>query len=227
MSLCSADVYRRKPDPGAADTAANAGPYFEMLPADLLKNLSERPAPAPATARTERVVLVLEGANQELIDKIFHYLTVNDREQMPSGPGTVHTGRVKAYWFRQQNSPCRGADHFMHPTDPFLKKVNQLIECHLDDEGFRPGVLSQCLFLCEMQLHRKLKKRTGLSPSNYIRKYRLLRSRSFLRQAHWAISEVGYKVGFRSPEYFSRSFKKEFGISPSAYKKEACQSVLK
>ena len=103
--------------------------------------------------------------------------------------------------------------------DEFLITVNATIEDHLDDENFRPKVLARKAFLCEMQLCRKLKKLANLSTANYIRKYRLLRSLSFLKKAHLSISEVCYKVGFRSLEYFSRSFKKEFGVCPSTFRK--------
>lgn len=102
----------------------------------------------------------------------------------------------------------------------FLLAVNKVIEDHLDDEKFRPSCLSKKVFLCEMQLHRKLKKLTGFSPSNYIRQYRLLRSLSFLKKSELSVSEVSIRVGFRSLEYFSRSFKAVFGICPSNMKKQ-------
>ena len=103
---------------------------------------------------------------------------------------------------------------------PFLETVNSIVEVNLGNEDFRPKQLAQKVFLCEMQLYRKLKKLTGLSTSNYIRKYRLQRSLDYLKEERWSISEVGFRVGFRSLEYFSRSFKKEFGLCPTRYRKD-------
>jgi len=107
---------------------------------------------------------------------------------------------------------------FLEPKNDFLKTVNQEIEKNLDDDDFRASHIARKIGVCDMQLHRKLKKLARLSPANYIRKYRLWRSRSFLKDPAHRISQVCFMVGFRSLEYFSRSFKKEFGVCPSDYR---------
>ncbi|MBL4644065.1 MAG: helix-turn-helix transcriptional regulator, partial [Flavobacteriaceae bacterium] len=56
-----------------------------------------------------------------------------------------------------------------------------------------------------------------LSPSEYIRSIRLKRARTLLKNRNINISEVAYSVGFSNPKYFSTSFKKYFGQSPSAF----------
>jgi AraC-like DNA-binding protein len=102
-------------------------------------------------------------------------------------------------------------------ADPdFLQKVDGVIAENLENEGFNCGELAKRLCCCEMQLYRKLKKLTALSPVNYIRSFRLRRSMAMLEQGKLTITEICYQVGFNSLEYFSRSFKKEFGLSPSA-----------
>lgn len=118
-----------------------------------------------------------------------------------------------------KNKKCQpetNQNSILNTVNPFLKKVNKIIEENIDNEKFRPKELSRKVFLCEMQLYRKLKKFAGLSPANYIRKFRLLKSVSFLKKPGTSVSEVCYKVGFGSLEYFSRSFKKEFGMPPSS-----------
>jgi AraC-like DNA-binding protein len=107
---------------------------------------------------------------------------------------------------------------FLVPNDPFLVKINTIIETNMEDEDYRPAKLAKSCFICEMQLYRKLKKRTQLSPSNYIRKYRIWRSRTFLTDLSLTISDVACRVGIRSLEYFSRSFKQEFGQSPTMFR---------
>lgn len=65
-----------------------------------------------------------------------------------------------------------------------------------------------------MQLYRKVKALTGLSPVELLRKSRLNKADQLLRSTGMNISEVAYTVGFTSPSYFSKCFKDEFGIQP-------------
>ncbi|MBK9017205.1 MAG: helix-turn-helix domain-containing protein [Saprospiraceae bacterium] len=102
--------------------------------------------------------------------------------------------------------------------DDYLLEVDQAIEAHLNDEKFRGCDLARLLCCCEMQLYRRLKKLALLSTANYIRRYRLRRSLELLRQASLSVGQVCYAVGFASLEYFSRSFKKEFGVCPNDYR---------
>lgn len=104
-----------------------------------------------------------------------------------------------------------------YPSE-FLQVVDKKIEENLGDEHFRGSDLAKLLCCCEMQLYRKIKQFSKLSPANYIRRYRLRRSLQSLKETDLSISQVCLNMGFKSLEYFSRSFKKEFGICPSDFR---------
>ncbi len=55
---------------------------------------------------------------------------------------------------------------------------------------------------------------TRLSSSNFIRSIRLEEGRMLLFSTRQTISEIAYSVGFNDPNYFTRTFTKEFGVSP-------------
>ena len=69
-------------------------------------------------------------------------------------------------------------------------------------------------------MYNKLKGLTGKSPVELIQDYRLEKATYYLKSGQMSVSETSYKVGFSDPGYFSRSFKKHFGISPADYIKE-------
>jgi AraC-like DNA-binding protein len=69
--------------------------------------------------------------------------------------------------------------------------------------------------MSRVQLHRKLKALSGKSASNYLRSVRLNKAKQMIEEQKGNISEIAYSVGFSSPQYFSRSFKEEFGFPPS------------
>lgn len=58
----------------------------------------------------------------------------------------------------------------------------------------------------------------GISPQEYIILYKLNHACELMRQTDYTITEAAFAVGYSDPQYFSRVFKKYFGISPSVYK---------
>ena len=65
-----------------------------------------------------------------------------------------------------------------------------------------------------MQVYRKVKKQTGLSPGRYILLYRLKIALYMLQESDYTIGEIAFQIGFSNQNNFSRAFKREFGSSP-------------
>lgn len=99
----------------------------------------------------------------------------------------------------------------------FVMKVNELVASHYKDEHFGLPQLCQKMRMSRSQLFRRLKAAINVSPSAYIRKYRLDRARELLSTGQLTIAEVAYCVGFRDPAHFSKVFRDAFKVSPSGY----------
>ncbi len=99
--------------------------------------------------------------------------------------------------------------------DPFLAKLEETILVHLEKENFGSEELAKSLFLSRSQLHRKIKALTGKSTSIYLRMIRLREAQKLLSNTSLSISEISYKVGFKSPVYFTQIYKETFGVPPS------------
>lgn len=97
----------------------------------------------------------------------------------------------------------------------FLKKVHEQMDAHLSDEAFSAKGMAECVNMSYSSLYAKIKSLTGQTPQNYIIAYRMNRSMELLKQHEKTVTEIAYEVGFTSVQYFSRSFKKYFGVSPS------------
>lgn len=97
----------------------------------------------------------------------------------------------------------------------FLENVLQSIDAHLSDEMFGVEILCNAISISERQLQRKLKAITNKSPNQLISSVRLHRAKELLLEQNDNIAEIAFKTGFSNPSYFSKCFKKEFGISPS------------
>jgi signal transduction histidine kinase/DNA-binding response OmpR family regulator len=110
-------------------------------------------------------------------------------------------------------------DNSSDEEDAFLTKINKIIEDNISDETFGNIQLCAKMAMSRSQIHRKIKALTDLSTSIYIRTIRLYKAKELLQTTDSNISEIGYDVGFKDPNYFTRVFVEEFGTSPSATRK--------
>ncbi len=103
--------------------------------------------------------------------------------------------------------------------DAFLQKARLAVEKKLADDGFDVHHLCRDLGMSRAQLHRKLTALTGKSTSHFIRSIRLQKAAGLLATTSLTVAEIAYEVGFRDPNYFSRTYSEEFGKAPSGSRK--------
>lgn len=99
----------------------------------------------------------------------------------------------------------------------FLEKIFKIIETHFEDEQFSVEKLAEHVKMSISQVSRKLKALIDQPPGQMIRSFRLQRAAELLEKTSGTVSEISYKVGFTDNAYFSRAFKKQFGVSPTEY----------
>lgn len=100
----------------------------------------------------------------------------------------------------------------------WLKELDDVLENSIQYSDLKVDALAQALFVSERTLRSRIHHFCGMSPSEYVLKYRLQKALKLLEtQTHTSISQVCYTVGFKNTSHFSRVFKAEFGKSPSDY----------
>ena len=102
----------------------------------------------------------------------------------------------------------------------FINKVLTYINDNLGDSQLNVEQLADDMYLSRSQLYRKIKAMTGMTANEFIRKVRLEKAKNMIESGSESISEVGFKVGFSSPSYFTKCFKSHFGILPTEIKPE-------
>ena len=109
-------------------------------------------------------------------------------------------------------------DTSLMPADKHLvNKSIRIIDRHLQDVNFSVETLAFELNISRSSLHRKIRALTNQSSSEFIRYIRLKKAIQLMKDGNYNIDEIGYAVGFNSHSYFTQSFKKQFGKTPSAY----------
>ena len=67
------------------------------------------------------------------------------------------------------------------------------------------------------QLYRKTISLTGLSPNLLLKEYRLEKAKERMKKQRYNISQITFDSGFTSASYFTKCFKKKYGMLPMAY----------
>lgn len=106
----------------------------------------------------------------------------------------------------------------------FLQKIMQIVEKKMADEHFSVVQLAAEAGMSRSQLHRKLQALTNQSATEFIRYYRLTRAMDMIKRNTGSIAEIGYKVGFSSPSYFSKMFLQQYGITPGQARSGSSES---
>ena len=107
-------------------------------------------------------------------------------------------------------------------STPFRKKdrlspvISRIHECYqLPD--FRISGLAELIGVSQRELNRSFHDAYGESPKKYLDKLRLERAKALLI-GDFTVSEVAVAAGFRDAYHFSAFFKRETGLSPSAFR---------
>lgn len=98
--------------------------------------------------------------------------------------------------------------------DRFLKQVKLAIEGEISNQAYGLQSLANDLNISTSSLQKKLKRISDKSVSQFIREYRLKRSRDLIDLGYGNLSEISMKAGFRSLSYFSKCYKDFYGVSP-------------
>lgn len=102
----------------------------------------------------------------------------------------------------------------------FLEKLNDIINEHMADINLDVDMIAEHMNMSRPTLYRKISALSNLTPNDLIRIARLKKAAELISQGELKIYEISELVGFNSQSYFSRTFMKQFGMSPTEYAKK-------
>ena len=97
-----------------------------------------------------------------------------------------------------------------------VQRMQDYIESHWQ-ESITLADLSKASHFSPWYSARLFRKLTGLSPADYIRRYKLSRSALRLRDEDCKVIDVAFDLGFGSVDGYQRAFLREFGCNPREY----------
>ena len=99
----------------------------------------------------------------------------------------------------------------------FLQNVTNIIHSEISSTEMNSAFLADKMSMSISQLSRKINGITGYSTISYVLHIKLNKAKKMLSSSEISITDVSDACGFYDASYFSRVFKKEFGISPSHF----------
>lgn len=99
----------------------------------------------------------------------------------------------------------------------FLDKLTKLVTNELSNADLNVDQIAVTLGYSRTILYRKIKGLTNLSPNDFVRNYRFKRAAELIAEGSLSLVEVAEQTGFASYSYFSKAFKRHFGVTPKEY----------
>lgn len=98
--------------------------------------------------------------------------------------------------------------------------ANDYIKAHIHESELNAATIANAVGTSVRSLYRAFAHQS-IALSDYIKQQRLSMSADYIRAhyGHLNLTEVAYRFGFASPSYFSTAFKREFGLTPSEFRK--------
>lgn len=102
----------------------------------------------------------------------------------------------------------------------FIGQINEYIRENIMDCDLNAAMLAGHMIMSIATLNRRINSITGTNTTIYIRQRKLARAKYLLKNSNMSMGEIQAVCGFETPSYFSRTFKAEFGITPTEYRKK-------
>ena len=106
-------------------------------------------------------------------------------------------------------------------TRILISEILKYIDENLSKDINRTEI-SNAFFMHPDNLSKYFKKMMGLSIPEYISEKRIEKSKQYLVNTDYSISEISSIVGFSNLSYFTAIFKKATGFTPTVYRQKYC-----
>lgn len=95
----------------------------------------------------------------------------------------------------------------------FMQMAHESILNHLDDSEFKLNDFAKDMLVSSSTLYNKIHETTGLSVSGYISSVRMEKAIKIAKACpELSQTKISMMVGFNSPKYFSKCFKRRYSM---------------
>lgn len=161
---------------------------------------------------------------QQFMPPLKQLITLN--ENCPSGYELLSKACILQLWkLLYDQLPVKASDSSRlsaRTANQDAQRVKQAM-LYIQEHFMEPVTLddiAESILVSKSECCRCFRRATGLSPIEYLMKYRVMESAKYMhRRTHESISEIAGAVGFNNVSYFNKIFKRFIGCTPTEYRK--------
>lgn len=117
-------------------------------------------------------------------------------------------------------TPAVGKEISEEGKSKYVMEALRYIAGHYNDPDMSVSSVARDLGISEGHLSHVFKKETSRTLGSYLTDYRIRKAMELLKDCRNKVYEVADRVGYRDITYFSSTFKRVVGVSPSEYQKQ-------
>lgn len=175
----------------------------ECLILDFDADMRDYPISAFPVSNTDRLIEWFDAIEANRILKAPHYKMKN----------LAHLYRMLVAILEGESKK-----YIPHKKQDMLKPAISYITEHYNDPAISIEMLCQCTGMSYVYFRKLFSDVYNCPPMEYVSRLRMKKATEMLRGEYNSIESVAQSVGYNSIYHFSKMFKKQFGVSPTAYK---------
>ncbi|QZE13012.1 response regulator [Halosquirtibacter laminarini] len=113
---------------------------------------------------------------------------------------------------------------FQHKPNSFTHKLESILNHEIPNGQVSLDHIASKMNLSYSSLYKKTVAETGISPNELLTQKRLKKAESLLQFDEKSIAQIAIECGYADPKYFSKAFKKQYGVSPMNYRRN-CNNI--
>ena len=107
----------------------------------------------------------------------------------------------------------------------FAQDYIAFLESRLDDGTLDVRQMCEAMNVSRSVLFERCRTLLGTTPATFLRNLRLERAKALILEGGRTMAEISYATGFNDPHYFSKIFKKEYGVTPTEFRDSSLDST--
>ncbi|PWG81145.1 hybrid sensor histidine kinase/response regulator [Pararcticibacter amylolyticus] len=165
---------------------------------------------------TENKIKALESGANVFIDKPFNMdFLLKQVDNLIKTQNELKESYSKKYIAEPSKITISSTD------EDLLKRAMEHVEKNISNINYDVESFVSDMGIGRTLLYQKINDILGMSIKEFIIDVRLKRGAQLLQESELTVSEISYETGFNNPKYFSICFKKQFGLTPTEFRKKS------
>jgi len=149
--------------------------------------------------------------------KTYHFLSRG--EYLPDVYGMDNLDELRKWFFDKITDACHNVNVSKeNQSTSSIERAKAYIDNNYSNKDLSLDEVSREVDISPYYFSKLFKEETGENFIEYLTNLRLNKAKALLNDSNYSMKQICMEIGYADPNYFSRTFKKNFGVTPTEYK---------